>query len=50
LSVGLGIDANFNDALRASLGYGIAIKEISSATQSVESGDGEFYFQLNYSF
>lgn len=49
-SVGLGVDAAFNEALRISLGYGVVLNEITSATQSVESGDGEFYFQLSYTF
>lgn len=49
-SVGLGVDAAFNEALRISLGYGVVLNEIISATQSVESGDGEFYFQLSYTF
>ena len=49
-SVGFGLDAKFNNALRASLGYGFAVKEITSKTQSVDSGDGEFYFQVISSF
>jgi hemolysin activation/secretion protein len=49
-SVGFGLDAKFNNALRASLGYGLAVKEMTSKSQSVDSGDGEFYFQVISSF
>lgn len=49
-SLGIGLDAVFNEDLRASLGYGMALDAIDSPTQAVESGDGEFYFQLGYSF
>lgn len=49
-SVGLGLNADFNDTLRISLGYGVALKDITSATQSIDSGDREFYFQLGYTF
>ena len=49
-SVGVGFDAVLDDNLRMSLGYGVVLNEITSATQSVESGDGEFYFQLSYTF
>ncbi|MDA7536033.1 hypothetical protein N8528_03620 [Akkermansiaceae bacterium] len=49
-SVGLSLDAKYNEDLRLSMGYGVVLKEIDSPTQAVDSGDGEFYFQLNYSF
>ncbi|YCM45014.1 ShlB/FhaC/HecB family hemolysin secretion/activation protein [Verrucomicrobiaceae bacterium 227] len=49
-SLGLGLDAVFSENLRASLGYGVALDAIDSPTQAVESGDGEFYFQLGYTF
>lgn len=49
-SVGFDLDAKYNEDLRISLGYGIVLSDISSANQSIESGDGEFYFQLNHSF
>lgn len=49
-SIGVGIDAKFDEDLRASLGYGIVLSDIESPTQSIESGDGEFYFQVGYSF
>lgn len=49
-SIGVGFDAKLNEDLRASAGYGVALSEITSPTQSVESGDGEFYFQVGYSF
>jgi hemolysin activation/secretion protein len=49
-SVGLGLDAKVNEDLRATTGYGFALSDIDSPVQEVEAGDGEFYFQIGYSF
>lgn len=49
-SVGLGLDAKVNEDLRATTGYGFALSDIDSPVQEVEAGDGEFYFQVGYSF
>lgn len=49
-SVGFGLDAKYHENLRLSLGYGFVLSEISSATQSIDAGDGEFYFQVSSSF
>lgn len=45
-SVGLGLDARINEDFRASIGYGTALRD----SGKVDSGDGEFYFQVGYSF
>jgi hemolysin activation/secretion protein len=49
-SVGVGLEAKLNEDLRALTGYGVVLSEIDSPTQSVDTGDGEFYFQVGYSF
>ncbi len=49
-SIGLGLDAVVNEDLRMALGYGVALRDITHSDDSVESGDGEFYFQVSYSF
>ena len=49
-SVGVGLDATINKDLRATAGYGVVLRENESPVQDVEAGDGEFYFQVGYSF
>jgi hemolysin activation/secretion protein len=49
-SVGVGLDAKINKDLRATAGYGFILRENESPVQEVEAGDGEFYFQVGYSF
>jgi hemolysin activation/secretion protein len=49
-SVGVGLDAKINNDLRAVTGYGFVLRENESPVQQVEAGDGEFYFQVGYSF
>ena len=49
-SVGVGLDATINNDLRAATGYGFVLRENESPVQDVEAGDGEFYFQVGYSF
>lgn len=49
-SVGLGVEAVVNEDLQASMGYGIALRDIMISTESIDSGDGEFYFQVSHSF
>ena len=49
-SVGVGLDATINKDLRATAGYGFVLRENESPVQDVEAGDGEFYFQVGYSF
>ncbi|MGJ8697966.1 MAG: ShlB/FhaC/HecB family hemolysin secretion/activation protein [Verrucomicrobiaceae bacterium] len=49
-SVGLGLEAVINADLRASLGYGVALRDVISPTQIIMAGDGQFYFQVGYSF
>lgn len=49
-SVGVGLDATINNDLRAATGYGFVLRENESPVQQVEAGDGEFYFQVGYSF
>ena len=49
-SVGVGLDATINNDLRAVTGYGFVLRENESPVQQVEAGDGEFYFQVGYSF
>ena len=45
-SLGIGIDAKVREDFRASIGYGVALRE----TNEVDAGDGEFYFQAGFSF
>jgi hemolysin activation/secretion protein len=49
-SLGVGLEATLDEDFRTSLGYGVALRELNSPTQFVESGDGEFYFHVGYSF
>lgn len=49
-SVGVGLDATVDKDLRASAGYGFVLRENESPVQDIEAGDGEFYFQVGYSF
>lgn len=49
-SVGVGLDATINNDLRAATGYGFVLRENETPVQQVEAGDGEFYFQVGYSF
>ena len=49
-SVGVGLDATINKDLRATAGYGFVLRENESPVQDIEAGDGEFYFQVGYSF
>jgi hemolysin activation/secretion protein len=49
-SVGVGLDVTINEGLRATAGYGVVLRENESPVQDVKAGDGEFYFQVGYSF
>ena len=49
-SVGVGLDVTINEGLRATSGYGVVLRENESPVQDVKAGDGEFYFQVGYSF
>ena len=49
-SVGVGLDATINKDLRATAGYGVVLRKNESPVQDVEAGDGEFFFQVGYSF
>jgi hemolysin activation/secretion protein len=49
-SAGVGLNATINNDLRAAAGYGFILRDNESPVQEVEAGDGEFYFQVGYSF
>lgn len=49
-SAGVGLNATINNDLRAAAGYGFILRDNESPVQVVEAGDGEFYFQVGYSF
>ena len=49
-SAGVGLNATINNDLRAAAGYGFILRDNESPVQEVEAGDGDFYFQVGYSF